>query len=421
MLDRNESVGNPPASPAHRVREVAAVFLKLGFTAFGGPAAHVAMMRNEVVTRRRWVTDAYFLDLLGATNLIPGPNSTEMSIHLGFVRAGWRGLLVGGLCFASPAMVIVLALAWAYVHFGATPEASALLYGIKPVIIAIILQALWGLGRTALRKWYLALAAAATLGLYLLGGNELALLFGVSLAVTLGENIARLRRGGGRGETGDSVREPGVGDAGSGGRDGVVDRIRQTPAVGALALLGPTVAAAGFSLWKLFLIFLKIGAVLYGSGYVLLAFLRNDLVIRLGWLTDRQLLDAISIGQFTPGPLFTSATFIGYVLGGVPGALLATLGIFAPSFVFVALTNPLIPRMRQSTWAGAFLDGVNAAAIGLMGAVTLTLGRAALLDAPTVILAVVAALLLIRFKVNSAWLVIGGAAAGLAVRALMGG
>jgi chromate transporter len=373
-----------PPTRAARLSEVAALFLKLGLTAFGGPAAHIAMMHDEVVKRRKWLDDPRFLDLLGATNLIPGPNSTEMAIHLGFVRAGWAGLIVGGVCFIGPAMLIVMALAWAYVRYGSRPEVGWLLYGVKPVVIAIIVQALGSLGSKAVRKPLPAVVGLAVLGLYFLGVNEIVLLFAGGLVVMGGANLRSHKK---------------------------------TNGVGILVPFTgwglPMLAAAPFSRPLMFLIFLKIGAVLYGSGYVLLAFLRADLVTRLGWLTDRQLLDAISIGQVTPGPVFTTATFIGYVLGGGPGALLATLGIFLPSFLFVALSNPLIPRLRSSPWASGLLDGVNAASLGLMAAVTWQLGRASLVDPLTVGLALVSLGLLWRFRIPSTWLVLGGAVVGL--------
>ena len=376
------------------LREVALLALKLGFTAFGGPAAHIAMLRDEVVTRRKWLTDEHFLDLLGATNLIPGPNSTEMVIHVGQVRAGWRGLLVAGALFILPAATIVLALAWAYVTYGTTPAVAWPLYGIKPVVIAIVLQALWGLARTAVKGPFLALVGLVGLALYLTGVNELALLAGGGLLVMLVRNARRLRS------------------------DSAVPLAALFPlAVRGIPLLA---APASVGLAQMFLIFLKIGAVLYGSGYVLLAFLRHDFVDRLGWLTDRQLLDAVAIGQFTPGPVFTTATFIGYLLGSWPGALLATIGIFLPSFLFVAAVNPLVPRLRRSPWMGALLDGVNVTALGLMAGVTWQLGRAAIVDWLTALLAVVAAALLLRFKLNSAWLVLGGGLVGLVYRWLGG-
>ena len=395
--------------------EVAAVFLRLGCTAFGGPAAHVAMMRQELVQRRRWVSDERFMDLLGATNLIPGPNSTEMAIHLGYVRAGWPGLLVAGTLFILPAMLIVLALAWAYAAYGSLPQAQWLLYGIKPVIIAVVAQALYGLARTALKGPVLIAVTVGVVALYLVGVNELLLLFGGAVVGLAG--LLLLRRG-----TPPRAATPALlvpfAPAGGAAQAGITG-----------ALAGAGAMGVTFSLPTLFFTFLKIGSVLYGSGYVLLAFLRGDFVERLGWLTDQQLLDAVSVGQFTPGPVFTTATFVGYlvgsaggldVAGGVTAALLATLGIFLPSFVFVALSGPLVPRLRAWPLTALLLDAVNAAALGLMAAVTLELGRAALVDPLTVLLALVALLLLVRWKVNSAWLVLGGAAVGLAVRVLGG-
>jgi chromate transporter len=365
------------------LREVVLLFLKLGVIGFGGPAAHIAMMRDEVVRRRRWIDDARFLDLLGMTNLIPGPNSTEMAIHLGYVRAGWPGLVLGGACFIVPAMVIVLALAWAYVSYGARPEATAALYGIKPVIIAVVVQAAWGLARTAVKGPLLAMLGVVTIALYAVRVHELVLLLGGGLAIVLARRL-----GGGR-------PAPLVLLAASGAGSAVVG------------------AAVAVSLTTLCLTFLKIGAVLYGSGYVLLAFLRSDFVERLQWLTDRQLLDAVAIGQFTPGPVFTTATFIGYVVAGWAGGLLATLAIFLPSFVFVALSHPLVPKIRASPAAAAFLDGVNVAALGLMVMVTWQLARSAIVDVTTAVLALVAAVALIVFRVNSAWLVLGGALLGV--------
>lgn len=367
-----------------RLWEVAGLFLKLGVTAFGGPAAHIAMMHDETVKRRKWLSDQEFLDLVGATNLIPGPNSTEMAIHIGFLRAGWLGLITAGLCFIAPAMLIVLMLAWVYVRFGATPQAEWLLYGIKPVVIAIVVQALWNLGQKAIKNTLMAIVAVSVIALYVLGVNEIALLFAGGLIVMIFMNFQRLRS--------------------------------QRLSAFIIPLSGITLLSQvliPFSLSILFLTFLKIGSVLYGSGYVLLAFLRADFVVRLGWLTDQQLLDAIAIGQVTPGPVFTTATFIGYLLGGTPGALIATLGIFLPSFVFVAISNPLIPRIRNSTWVSGLLDGVNVASLGLMGAVTSQLGRASLIDPLTIVVAVLSLVLLLRFKVNSAWLIIGGALIGL--------
>lgn len=372
------------AKPTARVSEVAAYFLRLGLTAFGGPAAHIAMMHQEVVEKRKWLDEQQFLDLLGAANLIPGPTSTEMAILIGFQRAGWIGLVLGGVCFILPAMLIVLALAWAYVHFGTTTEARWLLYGVEPVVIAIVAQALWGLGKKAVKGTLTAVAGPAVIGLYLLGMNVIVLLIAGGLVVMLGENIQRVKE----------LRSAAI-----------------VPQLAGLSL--PAALVAPFSLPLLFLTFLKTGAVLYGSGYVLLAFLRADFVTGLGWLSDKQLVDAIAIGQVTPGPVFTTATFIGYLLGGVPGALLATLGIFLPSFFFVAISSLIIPRLRHSTWFGAALDGVNVASLGLMAGVTLQLAQTALIDPVTIGVALFCAVLLIRFQANSTWLIAGGAVVGV--------
>ena len=374
---------------SQRLAEVARLFLKLGVTAFGGPAAHIALMHDETVKRRQWLSDQEFLDLIGATNLIPGPNSTEMAIHIGYLRAGWLGLITGGVCFVVPAMSIVLVLAWAYVRLGAAPQAQWLLYGIKPVVIAIIVQALWSLGRKAVQGRLTAIVGVIVVVLYFVGVNEIALLFAGGLAVMLGVNLRRLRK-----------RFLGV----------------FLIPVGGIGVLSHV--SLPFGLPLLFLTFLKIGAVLYGSGYVLLAFLRADFVVRLGWLTDQQLIDAIAIGQVTPGPLFTTATFIGFILGGVPGALLATGGIFLPSFLFVAISNPLIPRIRRSPWMGGLLDGVNVASLGLMAAVTWQLGWASLTDPLTILIALGSLVLLVRVRVNSTWLIAGGALIGLLIAAL---
>ncbi|MEP6860353.1 MAG: chromate efflux transporter [Deltaproteobacteria bacterium] len=363
------------------LRELAALFTRLGFTAFGGPAAHVAMMEDEVVRRRGWMTREQFLDLYGATNLIPGPNSTELAIHIGHARAGWRGLVVAGACFILPAVAIVMALGWVYARFGALPEVEAVLYGIKPVIIAIVAQAMWNLGRTAIKSWELGVVGAAAFAATLAGVNELIVLAAAGTLVALAK-VSRAR----------------------------------------LASFAPIALAAGgtsstaFGLWPLFLVFLKIGSVLFGSGYVLIAFMRGDLVERLHWLTESQLLDAITVGQVTPGPVFTTATFVGYILGGPLAAGVATLGIFLPAFVFVALSGPLVPRLRASRVAGAVLDGVNVASLALMAAVALLLGRTAIVDVPTAVAAAVAAIALIRYRVGSLWLVLAGAVVGLVAR-----
>jgi len=382
---------NPSFS--QRLTELAVLFLKLGVTGFGGPAAHIAMMHEETVGRRRWLTDQEFLDLVGATNLIPGPNSTEMAIHIGFRRAGWPGLILGGLCFILPAMLIVMALGWVYLRFGSTPQATWLLYGVKPVIIAIIIHALWGLGRKAVRGPLAAVVGSAVLVSYFWSVNEIALLFAGGLIVMTGTNLRRFKRP-------------------------VAGLFSASPVGGWRLLASSAVVGTSFGLPLLFLTFLKIGSVLYGSGYVLLAFLRADFVVRFGWLTDPQLMDAVAVGQVTPGPLFTTATFIGYILGGIPGALLATLGIFLPSFFFVAVSNPWIPRMRRSEWVGGFLDGVNVASLGLMAAVSWQLGRTSVRDPLTILITVISFVLLLRFKINSTWLIAAGALLGLLTAAL---
>jgi chromate transporter len=324
--------------------------------------------------------------------LIPGPNSTEMAIHIGLVRAGWRGLIVAGTCFILPAMLIVLSLAMAYVRYGTLPEITWLLYGVKPVIIAIVVQALWGLGKTAVKGPLTGAVGLAVAALSFLGVNEVLLLFAGGFLVM---SVRNLREVWGQGAGAAALLAPIL--------------LGGAPASAAVAAR----AIVPVNLWSLMAFFLKIGSILFGSGYVLLAFLRADLVQRLGWLTDQQLLDAIAIGQVTPGPVFTTATFIGYVVAGVPGALLATFGIFFPSFVLVAASSPLIPRLRRSRWAAGFLDGVNVASLGLMAAVTWYLGRAALVDGVTAGIALVTAVLVFRLRLNSAWLVLGGALVGI--------
>jgi chromate transporter len=383
---------DPAATAPHtRLREVARLFLKLGVIGFGGPAAHIALMEDEVVRRRRWLSREAFLDLLGATYLIPGPNSTEMAIHVGYVRAGWPGLVAGGACFILPAMLITLVLAAVYDRFGRLPEAGWILYGVKPMIIAVVVQALWSLGRRAVATPLAAAVALAVLVLVLRGVNEVALLFAAALGVPLLRTVVAA----------DRLRM-----LAPGGLLGV------TLASASAVSPGLTTAGGTAVLPQLALIFLKVGSILFGSGYVLLAFLRPDLVERTHWLTDTQLLDAIAVGQLTPGPVLTTATFIGYLVAGGPGALLATVAIFLPSFVFVALSSPFIPRLRRSPWAAGFLDGANAASVALMATVTWQLGRAAVVDWLTGGMAVAAAVVLLTTRVNSAWLVIAGAAVG---------
>ena len=396
----------PRVTPAP-LRELAALFLRLGVTAFGGPTAHIAMMRDEVVDRRRWLTDQEFLDLVAATNLIPGPNSTELAIHLGYRRGGLPGLALAGVCFILPAALIVAGIAWAYARYGTTPQVRWLMYGIGPVVIAIVAQALVKLGQAALGRRVYAPVGAAALAAALGGVNELAVL---AAGGTIGLVLAVSPRG------------P-AGDAGAGAWLAVIPaalshllRGTATAAAAVAAGTATAIAAVPFTLTGLTLFFLKVGAVLFGSGYVLLAFLRADLVERWGWLTDQQLIDAITVGQVTPGPVFTTATFIGYLLGGWAGATLATAAIFAPGFFFVAVTQPLIPRLRASRALGGCLDGVVAASLGLMAAVTWQLARAAVVDLPTALIVVAAAVALFRWRPNSTWLILGGAAAGWLLR-----
>ena len=370
------------------LREVALVFLKLGTVAFGGPAAHIAMMEDEFVTRRQWLTREQFLDRLGAANLIPGPSSTEMAIFIGYEKRGWPGLLVAGCTFILPAAIMVGAIAAAYVRFGTLPQVNGVLYALKPVVIAVVIQAFWKLARSAVKTKWLAVVA---------------LLAAVSYAVRVHEILILAIA------------------AGLAGAPVLYRSLRSSRCLPALLLtqMTPTHASAvlaatavPFGLGRLFLVFAKIGAVLFGSGYVLLAFLRADLVDRLHWLTERQLLDAVAVGQITPGPVFTTATFIGYIIGGIPGAVIATVGIFAPGFLFVGISGLVIPRIRRSRVAASMLDGVVVGSLALMGVVAWQLGRAAIIDVPTLVIAVVSTALLLRFRVNSAWLIAASGAFG---------
>ena len=385
-----------PDASATALKQIALSFLRLGTTAFGGPAAHIAMMEEEFVRRRGWVSHADFLDMLGASNLVPGPSSTEMAIHIGHQRAGWRGLVVAGVCFILPAMLIVMACAWAYATFGSLPQVQSVLYGVKPVIIAVVLQALWGLGRTAIKNSFLLAVGLLAAASAIAGGNVLAILLAAGLVTLLQAWIEQRRL------SSNLVVLP-------------------MPAKFLMAATSVSAAAIPISLSALFLVFLKFGAVIFGSGYVLLAFLQADLVDRLHWLTQAQLLDAVAVGQVTPGPVFTTATFIGYLLGGVRGAVVATAGIFLPGFLFVAASRPLIPRIRRSKIAAAFLDGVNVGAVALMIAVTWQLSRAALVDFPTGAIAAFSAVVLIYFRINSAWLIFTGGLVGLVATRWLGG
>jgi chromate transporter len=386
-MEKVSETSKQDSTPA-RLWEMAKLFFRIGATAFGGPAALIAMMYEETVKRRKWVTDQEFLDLIGATNIIPGSNSTEMAIHLGYLRAGRWGMLVGGISFFLPTFLAVLALSWGYVKFGALPEIEHVLYGIKPVVVAVIIQALLSLGQKAIKGKLLAGIGIAVVVFYFLGVNEILLLFAGALLYMMVSNIQNRK-------------------------NALAGAFWLSPVAGFNFLASSAAAAVPFSMQLLFLTFLKIGSVLYGSGYVLLAFLRADFVVRLGWLTEQQLMDAIAVGQITPGPFFSTATFIGYLLGSYQGAMVATVGILLPSFILVVLTSPLIPRIRDSKWVSSLMDGINAASIGLMAAVTWQIGKASLIDPFTIILALAALAVLFRFKVNSTLLVLGGAAAGL--------
>jgi chromate transporter len=394
-----------------RLRELAGLFLKLGTISFGGPAAHIALMETEVVSKRQWVTRQQFLDMVGAANLIPGPTSTELSINTGFIRAGWPGLAVAGASFILPAALITGAFAWTYVRFGALPQASSVLGGIKPAVIAVIAIAIWRLGQTAVKDFGLAALAGASLAAFFLGLNPIAILFGGGILGMLVRRARDLRSAGAsslflvlpRRIASDlrpwlgSVFFPALGIATSG-------------TVAITTINRPSTTQIG-------LFFLKVGALLYGGGYVLLAFLEQGLVRQHAWLTQQQLLDAVAIGQFTPGPLLSTATFIGYMLGGARGAAVATVAIFLPSFFYVALLAPLLFRLRRSPWMAAFLDSVNACAVALMAGATFRLATDALRGWPSWIIAVAAFAILLRWKVNSAWVVLGGGVAGLSLAA----
>ncbi|MBN3893054.1 MAG: chromate efflux transporter [Nostoc sp. JL31] len=398
-------------SAPSRLGELTSLFFKLGVIGFGGPVAHIAMIEDEVVKRRQWLTREHFLDLLGATNLIPGPNSTEMAIHIGYIYAGWLGLIVSGVCFVLPAVLITGGFAWVYVAYGTLPQIAPLLYGIKPAVLAIIMNALWGLAKKAVKtRQLVVIAFAVALLTLLLKLNEvIALLIGGLLGMVW------LHSGDKHDKPGDKANF-------------LIASLSTGATLKASAVLAASVATAStatastvanVSLWQLGWFFLKVGSVLFGGGYLLVAFLQGGLVQEYGWLTQQQLLDAIAIGQFTPGPVLSTATFIGYLIAGIPGAIVATIGIFLPSFVFVAALNPLIPRLRASSWTRAFLDAVNVSAVALMvvttlqlGAATLTLPQAPFIDFLGLAIAIVSAILAIHFRINAAWLVFGSAFIG---------
>jgi chromate transporter len=396
--DRRDGTLAEDQAAAHvNLAELATQFLRLGTVAFGGPAAHIALMEEEFVRRRRWLTQQEFLDRLGAANLIPGPSSTEMAIYIGYTKRGWPGLIVAGCCFIIPAAILVSLIAAAYVRFGFMPQVGGVLYAVKPVVIAVVLQAFWKLARSALKSVTLGCVGAVSAVLLLLGVDNLLVLAAAGALAALPALYARVGR---------QTSAPIVALASL--------KLGPFPAGTIPKWLAATAAiAAPFSLWRLLFTFLKIGSVLFGSGYVLLAFLRADFVSRLHWLTERQLLDAVAVGQVTPGPVFTTATFIGYLVGGFSGALVATLGIFLPGFLLVALSGPLIPKIRRSPVAGAILDGVIVGSLALMGVVAWQLGRAALVDLLTISIACLSAVLLFAIRVNAAWLILGAAILGV--------
>jgi len=389
----------PPASLSSRLRELAGLFLRLGAISFGGPAAHIALIEAEIVRKRQWITRQQFLDMLGAANLIPGPTSTEMAINVGFVRAGWAGLAVAGASFIFPAALITGAFAWAYVRFGALPQAVSLLAGIKPAVVAVIAIAIWRLGKGAVRDFGLGLLGILALSAFFFGINPIAILLGGGVAGMLARRAVALRAS-------DVMLS-----------FSLLPRKILGFGIGSFGIAAFSVAVAPDvarpSLGKIALFFLKVGAVLYGGGYVLLAFLEQGLTRQHAWLTHQQLLDAVAIGQFTPGPVLSTATFIGYILGGAPGAAVATVAIFLPSFFYVSLLAPVLFRLRQSAWMAAFLDSVNVCAVALMTGVTFRLAIDALRGWPTWVIGAAALGVLLRWKVNPALVVLGGGAAGL--------
>jgi chromate transporter len=362
------------------LKEIAKVFLKLGCIGFGGPAVHIAMMEEEVVRKRKWLSHDHFLDLIGATNLIPGPNSTEMAMHCGREKAGWKGLIVAGCCFIFPAVIITAIFAWAYQRYGTLPEVAPFIYGIKPAIIAVIVSLMFSLGKKALKSVELGIIGIITAGLALYGVNEIYLLFGAGF---VGAAIHLMRR---RKQTLNSFFP--------------------------LLLLQTSASSSTIFDWKIFWIFLKVGSILYGSGYVLFAFLDTELV-RTGILSRQELIDAIAVGQFTPGPVFSSATFIGWQIAGMPGALAATIGIFLPSFLFVALLNPLVSWLRKSAATSAFLDAVNIVSVAIILAVCVDMARVSITDWRTTVIAITGFVVTLKFKkLNSAFVVLGGALSG---------
>ena len=387
----------------NRLTQVAKLFLKLGIIGFGGPVAHIAMIEDEVVKRRQWLTQEHFLDLLGVTNLIPGPNSTEIAIHIGYIYAGWLGLIVAGVCFIFPAVLITGLFAYLYVNYGTLPQVSPLLYGIKPVVLAIIMNAIWGLGKKAVKtRKLLIIAIAVGLITWFAKVNEV-------MALLLGGILGMIWL-----RSGNQINLMIIGLTAS--------TVLQTTATVNTAINNHV----SVPLWQLGLFFLKVGSVLFGGGYLLIAFLQGGLVEEFGWLTQQQLLDAIAIGQFTPGPVLSTATFIGYIIAGFPGAIVATLGIFLPSFLLVAALNPFMNRIRNSSWTRPFLDAVNVSTVALMVLTTIQLGIATLILPKTPYvdflglgISIISAILAIRYRINAAYLILGGGIIGWS--ALMSG
>ena len=370
----------------NRLIEISTTFLKLGFTAFGGPAAAMGMMRQEFVTKRKWLNEDEFLDFMGISNLIPGPNATELAMHIGYKYAGWLGLILAGVCYILPAMIIVLGFAWAYVHFGSLPSLESVLYGIKPVVVAILLGALWGMLKPRM-KLSLGLGVSVIIFIaYLLGLGPLPLMLGSGLLLGLWNWIKNKHK--------------------------IPPFVNGMFPIGLFRLI-KQIPGNSFSLFRLFWVFLKAGSLMYGSGYVLLAFIENDLVKNLGWLTQGQLIDAIAVGQITPGPLSTTATFVGFVTGRISGAVLATLAMFLPGFVFVAASRPFLYRLRESEFGSGFLDGVINASLGLWAGVTWEIMTAALMDPVSIVIMIIGLILLIAYDLNTSWLILGGAVAGL--------
>ena len=377
-----------PQTSTISLKEIAKAFFKLGATAFGGPAAHIAMMEEDLVRRKKWITQEEFLDLISATNLIPGPNSTEMAIHIGHKKAGFKGLIVAGTAFIIPAFVIVWAIAWFYVKFGTLPAFQLVFLAIQPVILAVIAQAIFSLSKNAIKDKLFALLAVLALGLYLTGLNELLILFLIALINLFFRNRIQNKF--------------------------FTILTWLTLSVYTLHSKAHEImpSKAEFSIEKLFLVFVKIGSVLFGSGYVLIAFLQSEFVDKLGWINQQQLLDAVAVGQFTPGPVFTTATFIGFLIAGHEGAVLSTIGIFAPAFFFVAVTAPFLPRLRKSKFTAPILDGLNVASLSLMAGAGLVLGKNSIFSGYGLIAFTISLLCLIRFKINSAWLILAAGVYG---------